>query len=202
MRLLEQSLQLPEPSDEACRRHYAAHAERLSHRRARARAPHPVRGDAGRRRGRAAQARRSRSCSMCAAMTARPSTALPRRRASFPTARAASRAAIWAGCVDDRLRAGIRARAVRSHRGGRAAAAGAQPLRPARGRSAGARVRASCSLSRPCSGAVAMALRQQTFVTALRQYLQPARRRGRASKASSSTPPTRRWCNDHEHREF
>ena len=34
--LLERALQLPEPSEDACRRHYAAHAGRLPHRRTRA----------------------------------------------------------------------------------------------------------------------------------------------------------------------
>ena len=88
---------------------------------------------------RAAQARRSRAARR----------ALPRRRrrdrfralprAHRPTAPAARRAATSAGSTRDGLRAGIRARAVRPRRGRRAAAAGAQPLRPACGRSAGAR---------------------------------------------------------------
>src|ERR1017187_5808623 len=48
--LLEQNLNVPELSEEACRRHYAAH-ESTYRTGVRARAAHPVRGYAGRRCG-------------------------------------------------------------------------------------------------------------------------------------------------------
>ena len=176
--LLERELQLPEPSEEACRRHHAAHAARYRTGE-RVRVRHILFAvTPGRRRGGAAQARRG--------LPAR--RALPRRQAADGFAAAARKLSNcpsgeqggelgWLGAADcapefarelfGRVEVGVLPRLVHSRFGLHVVevlereAGVAQPFESVR-------------------GAVAMALRQQAYVTALRQYLQAAGRRRRA----------------------
>ena len=180
--LLEQALErartvgrsLPPPPCRARRR--------LPHRRTRARAPHPVRGDAGRGCARPCASAPSPSCSTCAATTARPPTRFRRCGAQvvqLPERR--SRAASWAGsaatdCAPEFARelfghaeVGVLPRLVHSRFGLHVV----EVLEREPG------VAQSFESVR---GAVAMSLRQQAYVTALRQYLRLLAGAGRGGR--------------------
>ena len=172
--LLDREVAVPEPSEEACRRHYAAHRPKAT---ARASAC-----------GSATSCSRSRQASMsCAAQARRGaagSRALPRPGVATTFAEAARRGPTARAPPRTQARpaslAGFRAadcapefaREVfaRARSGGRAAPAGAQPLRTPRRRSAGARAGRGHPFEE-VRAAVASGLRNQAFVTALRQYL-------------------------------
>jgi peptidyl-prolyl cis-trans isomerase C len=88
--LLEKCVVVPEPSEEACRRHHAAH-RRSTHRRA-GRARHILFAVTQGVDVSALRQRAEATCWTCAAMTARPpKTHLPKRRPACPTARAGRR---------------------------------------------------------------------------------------------------------------
>jgi nitrate reductase gamma subunit len=93
--LLERELDVPEPSDEACRRHHARSAA-ATPRRARAAAPHAVRGHAGRgRECRCASAPRPLLDVRCHARRAPTASRRCRRAVELP--QRAPTAARWAG---------------------------------------------------------------------------------------------------------
>ena len=160
---------MPEPSDEACRRHHAAHE--ASYRTGeRVRVRHILFAvtpgvDVAALRKRAEPVFLDVRCHD----GSRRAAALPKPRASGPTAPAASRAANWGGSARDcapefarelfgHVEVGVLPRLVHSRFGLHMVEVlerepgVAQPFEAVR-------------------GAVAMALRQQTYVTALRQYL-------------------------------
>ena len=174
--LLERALNVPEPSEDACRRHYTAN-EAAYRTGERIRARHILFAVTPGIDVVALRKRASRSCSTCAAMTASRATASLMRRASGPTAPAAREGGdlgrlVAADCAPEFARElfghaeiGVLPRLVHSRFGLHVVEVlerepgVAQPFESVR-------------------GAVAMALRQQAYVTALRQYLQPAGRRG------------------------
>ncbi len=105
----------PTPSEEACRRHYAAHSLSLPHRRARAVAPHPVRGHAGGRCRGTAQACRGRAARRALPRRVCPQTASPtaaRKLVQLPERRRRRRAGLAA---QRRLRTRVRARKYSAH---------------------------------------------------------------------------------------
>ena len=192
--LLEQALNVPEPSEEACRRHYAAH-EATYRTGERVRARHILFAVTP---GVDVVALRKRAEAALLDVRCHDGSGRPFRRGRprhCPTVPAAPTAAIWAGSLRRGLRTGVRARDLRARRDRRAAAARAQPLRPARGRGAGARARrrpavrvgARCG----CHGVAPAGLRHR-----IAPVPSPAGRRRNDRTAWISTPPTRRWCSD------
>jgi hypothetical protein len=183
--------QLPEPSPRPAGATTRPCRRGTTDRRARAGAAHPVRGDAGRRRGGTAQARRRPACSMCAATTpARRTVSRGGARLSNCPSGAEGGDLGWlcrADCAPEFAR-----ELFGQARGRRIAAPGAQPLRPACGRGAGARA-GQVPAFEACA---ARSRRRCASRPSSRRCAVPAvaGRPGAVSKASNSTRPPRRWC--------
>jgi respiratory nitrate reductase gamma subunit len=166
--LLDQALVCPEPTEEACRRHFAAHAGRYAVGE-KVQARHVLFAvtpgvDVNALRQRAEACLLDLRCGR----TARP-TASPRWRPAPPTAPAAPRAAPWAGCAR-RTAPRVRPRALRP------AEVGVLPrLVHSRFGLHVVEVLAREPGTQPdfevVRSAVAQSLRQQSYATALRQYL-------------------------------
>ena len=165
------SCDVPEPSEEACRRHYAAHQARYRTGE-RVRVRHILFAvTPGVDVRRAAQARRSRAARRALPRRRRP-TASPTRRGQavqLPERRRGRRPGLARRARTARRSSPASCSADRDRR---AAAPGAQPLRPARGRGAGARSRPWRSLRGGARRGGAWRCASRAFVTALRQYLQ------------------------------
>jgi peptidyl-prolyl cis-trans isomerase C len=139
--LLEKCVVVPEPSEEACRRHHAAHRTLYSTGE-RVRARHILFAvtqgvDVSALRQRAEATLLDVRCHDAKAAE----DAFAKAAASLSNCPSGSAGGDLGWLTSERVRTGVRTRAVRPCGGGRAAAPGAQPLWPACGRGSGTRSR-------------------------------------------------------------